>query len=92
IFSGILLLQNKKVVDNHFKVIDVNDLVRTIEENWDKAGIGDEESRHITELADTYNMGVAVLDLSGMCLYKTKGMKQDSIKEAIEHGDTIMEV
>lgn len=92
IFSGILLLQNNKVVDNHFKVIDVNDLVRTIEESWDKAGIGDAESRHITELAVTYNMGVAVLDLSGMCLYKTKGMKQSSIKEAIEHGDTIMDL
>ena len=92
IFCGILLLQNRITVDSHLNVVDVNDLVSTIEEKWDKSGFNDEEIRRINELAVKYNMDVAILDLSGECLYKTNGMKQVSIKDAIEHGDTIMDL
>lgn len=92
IFCGILLSLNTKTVDNHLNAVDVNDLVRTIEENWDTHQLGDEEIKRINELADRYNFGVALLDLSGTCYYKTKQMKSDTLKEAIEHGSTIMDL
>lgn len=92
IFCGILLLHNRKTVDNYLSTVDVNDLVCTVEENWSDAEVDSEGIKRIDELADKYNMGVAILDLSGKCVYKTKEMKQESINEAIEHGDTIMDL
>lgn len=92
IFCGILLLLNRKTVDNHLNAVDVNDLVCTIEENWDTNQLNDEEVRGINELADRYNFGVAILDLSGKSYYKTQQMESDTMKNAIEHGDTIMDL
>lgn len=92
IFCGILLLQNRKTVDNNLNVVDVNDLVSSIEEVWDNQGLNDVDLQRINELAVKYNMGVAILDSAGTCYYKLNGMKQESMKDAIEHGNVIMDL
>lgn len=77
-------------IDNRQDAVLVNDVVRSVEADWDiLTGKGDTTAE---KYENRTSLAYVVLDSSGTVLYRTRSDLSDSINKAVIHRDTILDI
>lgn len=80
--TAMLVIFAMQKVENRQDAVAVNEVVHSVQDNWNTAG----------HYKDSTGIGYTVLDTEGTVLYKSRQGISESINQAVLHRDTILDV